>query len=190
MYWHQLQLAENSYEMPDSSSSSVGLAELIYFQASILAGGQIVPTSSRKEMVMLLPWRDDWKSAKDVEILEAMLLSGWTVRDVRKYVPRPSWKIQAKIKKIESFFLLFFFCGNERTRMLRALCDVIIQYVCLQYIPAVSHHAALHDCIIALWYRVCTSADPELLCILINHTTYLGMARNCTAILQIVGDIE
>ena len=76
-----------------------------------------------------------------------MLLSGWTVRDVRKNVPRPSRKIQAK--KIESFFVIFF-CGNERTRMLRALCDVIIQYVCLQYIPAVSHHAVLHDCIIAL----------------------------------------
>ena len=77
-----------------------------------------------------------------------MLLSGWTVRYVRKNVPRPSREIQAK--KIESFFCYFFFCGNERTRMLRALCDVIIQYVCLQYIPAVSHHAALHDCIIAL----------------------------------------
>ena len=55
MCWHQLQLAENSYEMPDNSSSSIGLAELIYFQASILAGGQIVATRSMNEMVMLLP---------------------------------------------------------------------------------------------------------------------------------------
>ena len=53
MCWHQLQLAENSYEMPDNSS--IGLAELIYFQASILAGGQIVATSSRNEMVILIP---------------------------------------------------------------------------------------------------------------------------------------